>query len=167
MTEVSCILITSYQEDLNLDKWAEVLFVRFLYSKVTAPFLTSLLGGSKSLSTDYTQAWRGWEREGKLNSWSGEGICIIWNSSVLEMYLFSLLPSSFTTSFPLSFSSLPSFTICNNLFFLGMDTGKVLYNLDYSLILHYFIATNVPASVIGSSFRLAPVFFDMHCPFDL
>ena len=103
----------------------------------------------------------------KLNSWSGEGICIIWNSSVLEMYLFSLLPSSFTTSFPLSFSSLPSFTICNNLFFLGMDTGKVLYNLDYSLILHYFIATNVPASVIGSSFRLAPVFFDMHCPFDL
>ena len=59
MTEVSCILITSYQEDLNLDKWAEVLFVRFLYSKVTAPFLTSLLGGSKSLSTEYTQAWGG------------------------------------------------------------------------------------------------------------
>ena len=36
MTEASCILIRYYQEDLNLDKWAEVLIVRFLYSKVIA-----------------------------------------------------------------------------------------------------------------------------------
>lgn len=134
-------LITYYQDDLNLDKWAEVLIVEFLYSKVIAhlPYIHTCW---KQVTKHRTHSSLGGGKgKVKLNSWSGEGICIVWNSSVLEIYLF--FPPSFILPYFLpSFLFLPPFIYLFIIIYFSLAWTQVRYFIIWITIQYYIIYYN-------------------------